>query len=94
MEQIKDILPGVMRGLAQTKPDLQAQVSRCWRDIAGEPAGQHTTAAGIRDGKLIVMVDSPVWLFQMNIQKKKTLGLMQKKIPEVSDITFKIGKAA
>jgi len=92
LDKIKDIIPQVIESISQTRPGLQAQIIRVWEEIARGKTAQHTAITGLQKGRLVINVDSPVWLFQMNMQKRKVLEQFKKKIPELSDITFRIGK--
>lgn len=92
MEQIKDIIPEVIRGIQTRRPDVQTKILELWKEIGDGKAVRHSAAVGLEDGKLIVHVDSPAWLFQLRLQKKKIEERLQKEAPEVVSIHFKIGK--
>ena len=92
MEQIKEILSKVMTNISLGKPEIQNKIQKIWHAVFDEKTSKHTAIVGLQKGKLIVHVDSPAWLFQMNLQKRKILEKLKEEIPELSLIQFKIGK--
>ncbi|MFA5059328.1 MAG: DUF721 domain-containing protein [Candidatus Omnitrophota bacterium] len=92
MEQIRDIIQEVIGRMAEKRPETQNKIQNIWKNIADGKAVKHTRIASLEKGKLIVCVDSPAWLFQLNMQKGKILNELKKEIDEISGIYFKIGK--
>ena len=92
MDKIKDIIPNVIQNMSETKPSLQTKIKSVWEEITIDAARHHTAVVGLKSGKLIINVDSPAWLFQMSLKKRKILEQLRKDIPEVSNIILKIGK--
>ena len=92
MEPIKDIIPQVIESISQKKPEAQSKLQRIWQSIVGEKSGQHTVIGGFKDNALLVLVDSPAYLFQMNLKKRKFLEQLKEEFPELKEINFKIGK--
>ena len=92
MEPIKEIIPQVIENISQKKPETQLKIQRIWQNTAGDKLGPHTSIAGLKDDTLYVHVDSPAYLFQMNLKKKKILEQLREEIPELKNINFKIGK--
>ena len=92
MEPIKDIITQVIAKISSGKPEIHNKIQRIWQNILDKKTMQHTAIVGLHKGQLIVHVDSPAWLFQMNIKKRKTLERLKEEIPELSHIRFKIGK--
>ena len=92
MDDIKKIIPQVIKNLSERKISEQEKLQNIWKKLSEGKAAKHTVLSGIREGKLLVYVDSPAWLFQMSLQKKKILEKLQSELAEISDIIFKIGK--
>ena len=92
MEQIKDIVSQVIANISSGKPGVQSKIQRVWQNLCDKKTAQHTAIAGLQKGSLVINVDSPAWLFQMNLQKRKILEKLKEEIPELSHIHFKIGK--
>ncbi len=92
MDQIKDIIPQVISAMAAGRPEVQNKIQKIWSAVFDAKTLRHTAIVGLQKGKLVVQVDSPAWLFQMNLKKREALARLKAEIPELSHIYFKIGK--
>ncbi|GEM_PF-484291 len=92
VDTIKDVIHQVMAGMSVGRPDVQTKIQGSWKKIFSERDRRHINLIGFEKGELVVNVDSPAWLFQMNTHKKKTLEALHQDVPEVTGIRFKIGK--
>jgi len=92
MDNIGDIVKNIIGRMAQRQPDQQHQLEQAWTEILDDKKRTHTRLIGIRDGKVSVLVDSPAWLYQMNINKETILRKLHEKLPEVTQVQFKVGK--
>ena len=92
MEPIKEIVSKVILSLSNGKPQAQWKIQRIWKSICDKKTLNHTTISGLQKGQIIVHVDTPAWLFHMNLHKRKILESIKKEMPEVLGIHFKIGK--
>lgn len=92
MEQIKDIVKQVIGSISSGKPEVHNKLQRIWQNVLDKKAIEHTAIVGLRKGELVIHVDSPAWLFQMNLHKRKLLERIQTEYPELSVIRFKLGK--
>lgn len=92
MDNIKDIVHQVIENISSQSSWGQERVHKIWDKILDESARKHTQFSGIKEDKILIYVDSPVWLYQLNLMKKKILQDLQKEIPEIKFIYFKIGK--
>jgi hypothetical protein len=92
MEQIKDIVLKVITNISSGRPEVHNKIQRIWQNVFDKKTASHTSIVGLQKGTLVVHVDSPAWLFQMNLQKRKALERLRAEIPELSHIRFKIGK--
>lgn len=45
---------------------LQLRVGQAWESVAGTTVMGHTTRAHLRDGELVIYVDSPVWATELS----------------------------
>jgi hypothetical protein len=89
---IKNIIPEVINKLSSGNPEWQNSLTRTWEAIADSQAKKHTAIAGLRKGRLLINVDSPVWVFQLTLKKGELLRRLQRDFPELSAISFRIGK--
>ena len=92
MDNIGDIVKNIIGRMAQRQPDAQHQLEQAWTEILDDKKRSHTRLIGIKDGKVSVLVDSPAWLYQMNINREMILKKLREKIPEVTQIHFNVGK--
>ena len=92
MEQIKEIISKVIANISSGRPEVRNKIQRLWQNIAEPKAMKHTAVVGLQKGELVIHVDSPAWLFQMNLQRRKLIERLKAEFPELSNIRFKIGK--
>ncbi len=91
-KRIKSVVEKVMGKLKKeggVKP-----IREHWQSLFEEEAAKHSIPVSIRDGKLLVLVDSSVWLQHLSIKKGDILKKL-KQLPlreSVKDIRFKQGK--
>lgn len=91
MDEIKDIVRMVIGQMAPSSPG-QRQLGLLWEKILSKTEKEHSKIGGLKDGCLLVSVDSPAWLYHFNLKKKKMLDEIQKEFSEIKKIYFKIGK--
>lgn len=92
MDNIKEIIQLVVKNIADQQPQKEKDIQRAWEDAAGKKTAQATHIVGIKDGRLLIMTDSSIRLFDLTLHKKRFLSKLQEQWPELSDISFKIGK--
>lgn len=92
MDDIKKIVGKVIKDIADKGPTRKQELQSFWECILEDKEFKHTKIKEINNNALIVLVDSPVWLYQCNLKKKKFLTEVQKEFPEIKNIYFKIGK--
>ena len=92
MDKIKDVVREVIQKISSKKAEEQIQLQEIWKKIVGEEAIRRTAIGGLKDGILMIHVDSSAWLFQMNLRRKTFLREVQKTHPDIKKIVFKIGK--
>ncbi len=90
-ERIESVVEGVMGKLAK-KLDIQP-IRELWRELLGEETAKHSVPVSVRDGKLMVLVDSSVWLQHLTIKKRDILEkLKQASLTKpVGEIRFRQG---
>lgn len=92
MEQIKDIIPEVIKGMYVKHPQLSTAIDQAWQKVNETKVLTHTAISGFQNGQLIVNVDSPAWLFQLKLKTKVIENKLKREIPEISTVRFRIGK--
>ncbi|MFA6378211.1 MAG: DciA family protein [Candidatus Omnitrophota bacterium] len=92
MENIKDIVHSVVKNISEQRPHKENDLQVLWEQAAGTKTAKATHIVGMKEGRLLVVTDSPARLFDLTLHKKKLLKNMQEKWSELKDISFKIGK--
>ena len=92
MENIKDIVHQVVKNISEQRPQGQNDLQAIWEQVAGGKTAKATRIVGIKEGKMLVVTDSSTRLFDLVLHKKALLTAMQEKMPEIKDMSFKIGK--
>lgn len=92
MDNIEDIVKNVIGQMADKKLEEYKKIDRLWINILNEGELNHTKLIGVKDGLISVVVDSPAWLYQMNIRKNTILRELKEEIPTLDTIRFRIGK--
>lgn len=71
-ESIEEVLKKTIRDIEKRQGRLtEEDVQRAWAAAAGEKAAKHTKIKSLRKAMLIINVDSPVWIYQLNTEKEK-----------------------
>jgi predicted nucleic acid-binding Zn ribbon protein len=84
---IKELLKGAIEQISSGHRDsfTAEEIKKFWREAAGDEASRHSSPTRIRANKLIVSVDSPIWIYQLNIKRdqieKRLNKLLQRKEP-------------
>lgn len=92
MDNIKDVVNQVIEKISIKQPVEQGKIDRIWQNVLNEQELKHTCLEGIKDGKLSVNVDSPAWLYQMQIRRTKILERLKDELPDIKSVFFRIGK--
>jgi len=92
MDNMKDIITDVIGKLSQRQSFNNDKIQRLWCNILNTQEVQHTQLMGIKEGILSVNVDSPAWLYQMNIKRSKILERLKTEDMNIKSIFFRIGK--
>lgn len=91
---VSSVLSGLAKRLGLEAKLLEAQLSRHWPDIAGEPIAAHTRPDSIRFKKLHLIVENSVWLQQLTFLKPTLLEKINEAAGSqiVADILFRVGE--
>lgn len=92
MDNIKIVIHKLFDQFHTKESGRQEKIQRLWQSIIDPGAIRHTKLIDFKEGNLIVHIDSAAWLYQMNLKKTKILKAIQEDIPEIQQITYKIGK--
>ncbi|MBM3251322.1 MAG: DUF721 domain-containing protein [Candidatus Omnitrophica bacterium] len=92
MEQIKDVVSSVIKKLASSASGPGQLIGQAWQEAAGKKFIKHAAIENYKNGKLLVRVDSPVALFQLNLKRNQILEKLQKIDTGLKIIDLKLGK--
>ncbi len=92
MEQIKTIIHDVIEKLSTQGAGQSQDMQRAWQEAVGKKIVRHTQIEGLKDGRLLVLVDSPVALFQLNLKRSRLLKALQKIDRAISKIELRVGR--
>ena len=91
---IKDVVGDIIKKL-ETGKGLQAEaLSACWARAIGQENLRHAKPVELREGILIVHVDSSSWIHKLSMEKPKILMKMKDEMGEgtIKDIKLRIGE--
>ena len=89
---IGDILPMVYKKLGLEERMSYTLLVTDWTEIVGDVIAQHSRPTGVANKCLMVEVDSPVWLNELNnFSRNDILRKVKEKNNRIKDIRFKIG---
>jgi Dna[CI] antecedent, DciA len=90
MDTTRSILASVFRNLGIEDRLTLACLQRDWTGLFGEPLSSHTYPSSVNKGKLVVNVDSPLWLQQLKFFRQTMLKKLE--TYGISSLDFKHGK--
>lgn len=72
----------------------QLRVVRAWAKVAGDLVDSHTTDIHVREGELVVLVDSPAWATELSALSAQYQEAINKEIGErvVKSMRFAVSK--
>ncbi|MDD5072220.1 MAG: DUF721 domain-containing protein [Candidatus Omnitrophica bacterium] len=91
---IKDVLDGILRDLGGGKVSQAGMIGDIWMKAAGEVAVKHAKPIDIKEGVLVVHVDSSSWLHKLTMEKAGILAKIKSELGDgpVKDIKLRIGE--
>ncbi len=94
LDSIGDITDAVIRRADPKKHRYTARVALAWEQIAGQEVARHTVATSVREGELVVSVDSAAWAHQLDLMKDRYLASIRSEIGEgvVRTMRFTVSK--
>ena len=88
---LKEILKTAIKQAEEQKKGLltEEEVQAAWLDAAGENAAKHTKPKKMTKTTLVIDVDSPTWIYQLNINKNKIEKRLNRYFKNKKPITIK-----
>ena len=75
--RVEEILSPLMARMTVARRPSADEVAALWRQLAGPRAAQHSRPTSLRQGELLVTVDSSVWLWNLSLQREALLKGLQ-----------------
>jgi hypothetical protein len=72
----------------------QARVALAWESVAGEAIAAHTTGAHVREGELVVFVDSSLWAAELSALSERYRVAVNEELGKelVSSVRFTVSR--
>lgn len=92
MDNIKNIVRQVIGDIASQKDSNADGIEDIFCRVYSSQERAHSKILGERKGKIFIYVDSPIWLYRLNMKKQTFLSKTRGAGLKISEICFKIGK--
>ena len=90
MKKVGALIPRLLKELGLEEAARFERIKKEWPTIFREPLSLHMAPSALKNGELLIAVDSPVWLQQISLFKA---DVMKKVRPfEVKEVRFRIGR--
>ncbi|MEW6008284.1 MAG: DUF721 domain-containing protein [Candidatus Omnitrophota bacterium] len=89
-ESIQNIIKRINLGQHNTTKKILDK----WKNLVGNSCAKHSEPVQLRNGILIINVDSSAWMYMLRLKKAQVLDKLKKIDNELRDIRLRIGKIA
>ena len=91
---VGDVLRGIFSGLDAKKALSEEAIRGAWADAAGPRGARHARPVSLAQKVLRVEVDSPGWMQELTLNKRRVLKKLQTHIgkDKIQEIRFRIGE--
>jgi hypothetical protein len=86
MNEIKrasDLIGNVLKNIEKSEFEQAHSLFSCWSDAAGEKIASHSRIIDVTKGILHIEVDHPGWIQLIQLNRKKIVQFIQKRVPEL-----------
>ncbi len=91
MKRVGTLLPPLLKELGLEEAARFERIRKEWSTVFREPLSLHMSPSALKNGELLIAVDSPVWLQQVSLFRA---DIVKKVSPfGVKDVRFRIGRA-
>lgn len=90
MNKIGALISPILKGLGLEEAIRFEEIRREWPNLFREPLSNHMSPSVLKKGDLLITVDSPVWLQQLNFLKTEILRNLRPF--NVKDVRFRLGR--
>jgi predicted nucleic acid-binding Zn ribbon protein len=95
MKSLGQILKDVMANLSLDKAFSQAQIQKQWEKAVGSSIASHAYPEEVRSRRLVVRVDSPLWLQELTLMKPSLIEKLNSLLgqgQEIGDLVLRLGQ--
>ena len=91
---IGEIIKDVFSRLEGEKTTSKESIEHLWKALVGDRGFQHSRPASLRKKVLTVRVDSPGWMQELTMQKRRLLKGLKRELgkDKISELHFRIGE--
>ena len=88
---IKDILSDFLKGSNFKEINETINISTAWTNIVGKTISKNTEIKSIKNGKITIKTENPVWRNELIFQKEDLLNRLKEEEPElnIKEIEFR-----
>jgi predicted nucleic acid-binding Zn ribbon protein len=89
---IKDVLKSAVEKIVSGSEDpvFEEDIKKVWERVAGKEASRHSSPAALKGRTLIVNVDSPTWIYQLNTKKEKIEKKLNRLVKEGKRLNIRL----
>jgi hypothetical protein len=92
VKRADNLLLPLIRNLGIEDGIRLAEIHKNWYDLFKDPLASHMSPCKLSEGEILLTVDSPVWLQELNYYK---VDIMKKLNPYgVKDVRFRLGRVS
>lgn len=92
MKKLSVFIPPILKGLGIEDGAKLAMIKKEWRNLFNEPLSLHMSPSMLSEGEILLTVDSPAWLQQLNFYKEDIIKKMGSY--GVRSVRFRLGKVS
>lgn len=83
-------LRSIIRKLGMSEQVWFSQLRSAWPEIVGVPVAAHARPSRFDKGKLVICVDSSVWLSELNRNRRQMLETINRRFEQVKEILLRV----
>ncbi len=90
---IREVLTRTIESIVAKKQNpvyCEEDINKIWEKVAGKAASRHSSPAQIKGNVLVVNVDSPTWIYQLNIRKSEVEKKLNKLLKQKTPISIRL----
>ena len=92
MDNIGDIVKGVMGKMSSRRMEEDQKLERIWENLLTPQELEHTQIIGFKDNIISIRVDTPTWMYHMKTKQSSLLKRLNQELEDIKRIRFELGK--